>query len=58
VRQRLRRIEKHTGRSLARPRDVAELCIALEVHHTLIQPKRASSPPNSNALRLLPTVRG
>ena len=41
VRQRLRRIEKHTGRSLSRPRDVAELCIALEVHHTLIQPMRA-----------------
>jgi hypothetical protein len=42
VRQRLRRIEKHTGRSLARPRDVAELCIALEVHHTLIRPTHAS----------------
>ena len=42
VRQRLRRIEKHTGRSLSRPRDIAELCLALEVHHTLIQPKRAS----------------
>ena len=41
VRQRLRRIEKHTGRSLSRPRDVAELCLALEVHHTLIQPMRA-----------------
>jgi hypothetical protein len=42
VRQRLRRIEKRTGRSLSRPRDVAELCLALEVHHTLIRPKRAS----------------
>jgi hypothetical protein len=42
VRQRLRRIEKHTGRSLSRPRDVAELCLALEVHHTLIRPRRAS----------------
>jgi len=39
VRQRLRRIEKHTGRSLSRPRDIAELCLALEVHHTLIRPK-------------------
>jgi hypothetical protein len=58
VRQRLRRIEKYTGRSLARPRDVAELCLALEVHHTLIQPKRASSPLNSNALRLVSAVRG
>jgi hypothetical protein len=38
VRQRLRRIEKHTGRSLSRPRDVAELCLALEVHRTLIRP--------------------
>jgi PucR C-terminal helix-turn-helix domain/GGDEF-like domain len=42
VRQRLRRIEKRTGRSLSRPRDVAELCLALEVHHTLIRPMRAS----------------
>jgi hypothetical protein len=41
VRQRLRRIEKHTGRSLSRPRDVAELSLALEVHHTLIRPKCA-----------------
>jgi DNA-binding PucR family transcriptional regulator len=42
VRQRLRRIETHTRRSLSRPRDVAELCLALEVHHTLIRPLRAS----------------
>jgi len=42
VRQRLRRIEKRTGRSLSRPRDVAELCLAFEVHHTLIQPRHAS----------------
>jgi PucR-like helix-turn-helix protein/diguanylate cyclase with GGDEF domain len=40
VRQRLRRIEKRTGRSLSRPRDVAELCLALEVHHTFIGPVR------------------
>jgi PucR C-terminal helix-turn-helix domain/GGDEF-like domain len=38
VRQRLRRIEKRTRRSLSRPRDVAELCLALEVHYTLIGP--------------------
>ncbi|MGA7053618.1 MAG: helix-turn-helix domain-containing protein, partial [Mycobacterium sp.] len=31
VRYRLRRIEKRTGRSLSRPRDVAELCLAFEV---------------------------
>jgi len=42
VRQRLRRIEKRTGRSLSRPRDVAELCLAFEVHHTLIQPRHGS----------------
>jgi sugar diacid utilization regulator len=36
VRHRLRRIEKGTGRSLARPRDVAELCLAFEVHRRLM----------------------
>jgi hypothetical protein len=36
VRHRLRRIEKHTGRSLSRPRDVAELCLAFEVHRRLM----------------------
>jgi len=36
VRHRLHRIEKHTGRSLARPRDVAELCLAFEVHRRLM----------------------
>jgi sugar diacid utilization regulator len=36
VRQRLRRIEKHTGRSLSRPRDVAELCLAFEVYRRLM----------------------
>ena len=36
VRHRLRRIEKHTGRSLSRPRDVAELCLAFEVHLRLM----------------------
>jgi sugar diacid utilization regulator len=36
VRHRLRRIEKRTGRSLSRPRDVAELCLAFEVHRRLI----------------------
>jgi sugar diacid utilization regulator len=39
VRHRLRRIEKHTGRSLSRPRDVAELCLAFEVHRRLMSPK-------------------
>jgi sugar diacid utilization regulator len=36
VRHRLRRIEKRTGRSLSRPRDVAELCLAFEVHLRLM----------------------
>jgi DNA-binding PucR family transcriptional regulator len=36
VRHRLHRIEKHTGRSLARPRDVAELCLAFEVRRRLM----------------------
>jgi DNA-binding PucR family transcriptional regulator len=36
VRHRLRRIEKRTGRSLSRPKDVAELCLAFEVHRLLM----------------------
>ncbi len=36
VRHRLRRIEKFTGRSLSRPKDVAELCLAFEVHRRLM----------------------
>jgi sugar diacid utilization regulator len=36
VRHRLRRIEKHSGRSLSRPKDVAELCLASEVHRWLM----------------------
>jgi DNA-binding PucR family transcriptional regulator len=36
VRHRLRRIEKCTGRSLSRPKDVAELCSAFEVHRRLM----------------------
>ena len=36
VRHRLRRIEKCTGRSLSRPKDVAELCLAFEVHRRLM----------------------
>jgi sugar diacid utilization regulator len=36
VRHRLRRIEKRTGRSLSRPMDVAELCLAFEVHRRLM----------------------
>jgi sugar diacid utilization regulator len=36
VRHRLHRIEQRTGRSLSRPRDVAELCLAFEVHRRLM----------------------
>jgi PucR C-terminal helix-turn-helix domain/GGDEF-like domain len=36
VRYRLQRIEKRTGLSLSRPRDVAELCLAFEVFRRLI----------------------
>jgi hypothetical protein len=36
VRYRLHRIESCTGRSLSRPRDIAELCLALEVHRRLM----------------------
>jgi sugar diacid utilization regulator len=36
VRHRLRRIEKRTGRSLSRPRDIVELSLAFEVHHRLM----------------------
>jgi sugar diacid utilization regulator len=36
VRHRLRRIAKRTGRSLSRPRDLAELCLAFEVHRRLM----------------------
>jgi hypothetical protein len=36
VRHRLRRIEKRTDRSLSRPKDVAELCLAFEVHRRLM----------------------
>jgi len=36
VRHRLHRIEKRTGRSLSRPRDLTELCLAFEVHRQLM----------------------
>jgi sugar diacid utilization regulator len=35
VRHRLRRIEELTGRSLSRPKDIAELCLAFEVEQRL-----------------------
>jgi hypothetical protein len=36
VRYRLHRIAERTGRSLSRPRDLAELCLAFEVHRRLM----------------------
>jgi DNA-binding PucR family transcriptional regulator len=36
VRKRLHRIEQRSGRSMSRPRDVLELCLALEVHSRLM----------------------
>jgi GAF domain-containing protein len=36
VRHRLRRIEQRTSRSLSRPKDVAELCLAFEVRRRLM----------------------
>lgn len=35
IRHRLHRIEERTGRSLSRPRDVAELCLAFEISQRL-----------------------
>jgi DNA-binding PucR family transcriptional regulator len=36
VRYRMHRIEQRTGRSMTRPCDVAELCLAFEVHRRLM----------------------
>jgi hypothetical protein len=40
VRYRLHRIEQRTGRSLSKPRDVAELCLAFEVQRRLMHADR------------------
>jgi hypothetical protein len=46
VRYRLHRIEQKTGRSLGRPRDVAELCLAFEVHRRLMwEAENLDRPP-------------
>jgi PucR C-terminal helix-turn-helix domain/GGDEF-like domain len=45
VRYRLHRIEQRTGRSLTRPRDVAELSLALEVQHRLMRHREHPLPP-------------
>lgn len=40
VRHRLQRIEKRSGRSVSRPRELAELCLAFEVDQQLLAPAR------------------
>ncbi|HUO40440.1 MAG TPA: helix-turn-helix domain-containing protein [Mycobacterium sp.] len=40
VRYRLRRIEERTGRSLSRPRHVAELCLIFEVQRSLVRQEK------------------
>ena len=48
VRYRLHRIEQRTGRSLGRPRDVAELCLAFEVHRRLMwEAENLDRPPQA-----------
>jgi len=42
VRHRLHRIEHHTGKSLNAPRDLTELCLALEVERRLPRPSASS----------------
>jgi hypothetical protein len=46
VRYRLHRIEQRTGRSLTRPRDVAEISLAFEVHRLLMW--QAENPDRTN----------
>ncbi|MDT5321163.1 MAG: hypothetical protein QOD88_3685, partial [Mycobacterium sp.] len=38
VRHRLHRIERHTGRSLAVPDELAEMCLAFEVRENMPTP--------------------
>jgi hypothetical protein len=45
VRYRLHRIEQRTGRSLARPRDVAEVSLAFEVHRLLMWQSEQQARP-------------
>jgi hypothetical protein len=55
------RIEKHTGRSLSRPRDIAELCLAFEVHAALSSRNPAASASiavRNVAMYLMPLVNG
>jgi PucR C-terminal helix-turn-helix domain/GGDEF-like domain len=45
VRHRLHRIEEHTGKSLSVPRDLTELCLALEVERRLPRTPPADDDP-------------
>ncbi|MEU8823589.1 helix-turn-helix domain-containing protein [Streptomyces sp. NPDC048636] len=45
VRHRLRRLQDQTGRSLSRPRELAELTLALEVDRRITDPARRRSGP-------------
>jgi hypothetical protein len=49
VRYRLHRIEQRTGRSLSRPRDVAELSLAFEVHRLLMWQAENPDRPNPDS---------
>ena len=46
VRNRLRRIEDHTGKSLSNPRELAELCLAFEVAARLGDERSSHLPSN------------
>lgn len=48
VRQRLRRLEELTGRSMTDPRQVAELCLALEVRRRWSADRTATDQPMRN----------
>ncbi|QRP50407.1 helix-turn-helix domain-containing protein [Amycolatopsis sp. FDAARGOS 1241] len=45
IRRLLRRFESYTGKSLAKPRDLAELCLAVEVRIRLTPGTDRRSPP-------------
>ncbi|MBB5166788.1 CdaR family transcriptional regulator [Mycobacterium sp. AZCC_0083] len=49
VRYRLHRIEQRTGRSLSRPRDVAEVSLAFEVHRLLMWQAENPGRPRPNS---------
>ena len=49
VRYRLHRIEQRTGRSLSRPRDVAEISLAFEVHRLLMWQAENPDRPKPNS---------